>query len=161
MRALPAGKIPAEHMPDVEEVIALSTITGAALASGAIRNELESNALQVALEANGRWADEPTPADWENARITQSHSIMLAHAVLQRWVDPTEDLTRRLRDEHPDSFDANLAAAVIEVNSSASVNRHLNQHCGWLNVQRLTSKRNGYSGSCRLARRSATRRRTT
>ena len=108
--------VTAKQLEELEEVIStLEPITATVIWNDRIQNELESQAVEVALQANGFLGNRH-----QCRRLTELLSsrkpvrMILARAALQRWIDAPADLPQRLREEHVDSFEANLAAAVIE-----------------------------------------------
>lgn len=82
---------------------------------GRIENELESQAVQAALEAYHWLAEKGECERLGKALATRKPvPLALAQAALAGRVEPSVDLPKRIRDEHPDSFDAKCLAALVE-----------------------------------------------
>ncbi|MFI5387622.1 MAG: tetratricopeptide repeat protein, partial [Fimbriimonadales bacterium] len=80
-----------------------------------VENELESQALEAAMFANG-WLARRTKSE-DLARILATRTpvpMALAQAALAGHIAASPELPERLREEHPTSFQAKCLAALVE-----------------------------------------------
>ncbi len=111
----PRELVPQEREELLDILGVLDPVVPSAASNEPIETEIESKAVQVALNVNGLLRDrEQTERFGRLLTARKPVPMVVAAAALLRWIDAPTNLPQRLREEHPGSFDAGLRAAAVE-----------------------------------------------
>jgi len=99
----------------------LDPILSTIIASGSVDSELATVAVKIAWQAHHLLGHSDEVAKLAQLMSTRTPvPTDVARTVMSGYMTPPPDLPKRLREDHPDDFNANILAAVVE--------SHMGQH---------------------------------
>ena len=111
----------------------LDPLTQPSLAKGRPQSGLEVQGLELAFRA-AHLLNDVELASFLNTVLAKTTpiSVQAGYAILWQYAEYSEDVTQRLRNDWPDSFDANFVALAAQTNSASDllvVLPHMNHVC--------------------------------